>query len=117
MPTRKTVLSNPKLVVWPLHELSRVFPHDMPPRNAGELQRQGWSLAGARGEYIGAQLGVYYQGKKVRYTGDITITQGEAPLSDLNITASPFRSGKEEIASSHCQIRWVGLVPLAMSSV
>lgn len=96
---RMAMQTHPVLIVWPLDELSRVFPHDIPPPQAAARARRGWDLAAARGEYCGFQLGL-------QYAGD---------LADLQIALEPLRQGRNELAAA-AQIRWTGLVAMPLDS-
>ena len=88
------------LLIWPLDGLSRVFPHDRPPGEAGALCRRGWSLAGARGEYQGFQLGVH----------------GRLDPQELQVQASPLSAGPNTIPASALRVRWVGLIPVPLDN-
>jgi hypothetical protein len=84
--------------VWPVDELSRVFPHDVQPRSAWRLTKRGWDLAAARGEYCSFQLGI-------RYAGD---------FHDIRVSAGSLLKGKCEIPATAIQVRWAGLVPVPL---
>jgi len=95
----KTHKSTPA-VLWPVHELDRVFPGDAPPRNASTLVKTGWQLAVARDEYCGFQLGI----------------RCGCELSDVKITVEKLRQGKHVIPATAIQIRWVGLIPVPLDA-
>lgn len=88
------------LAVWPLDGLTRVFPHDPPPRDAARRATKGWSLALAGGEYRTCQLGLRSSG----------------PLPEVEIAAGTLRKGKHALPDDALKARWVGLVPVSQDS-
>lgn len=81
---------------WPVGELDRVFPMDMPPERPG----RGWELCAARGEYVTLQVGVR--------TG--------AALKDVTVRLETLRRGGESISTEGARVRWAGLVPVPQES-
>src|ERR1051325_10075208 len=84
------------LTVWPFEGLSRVFPRDVPPRDADRRCRVGWDLACAGGEYVTFQAGMRPR-------------QG---ISTISATASALRCGRGVIPAEAIQVRYVDLVPM-----
>jgi len=89
-------MKEPRLTVWPVSGLHRVYPLDLPPRDASRRAAEGWQLAAARGEYCTFQLGL----------------RTEAKLAEVEIVPGSLCQGRECVPAGSMQVRWVGLVPV-----